>query len=293
MRREQPDSSNEIPADETCPDLKPEILEYYQETYDESSRLAKGLGRLELVRTQELLKRYLPSPPARVIDIGGGPGIYSAFLLERGYEVQLVDPVPRHVENARQLLEAVGGSIPFAVSVGTAGWLNWGDESFDAVLMMGPLYHIQQRRERLRALAEARRVLKPGGILFGTVITRYAALIGGLAEGLIFDPAFAGIVRPELNNGEFNNRSGNSYYFTTAYFHHPGEPEVELRESGLDFVQSVAIEGPGWAVRDIDEVLDGERRETLLEFLAAIETEPTLLGASPHMAFIAAKRSPG
>ena len=79
-----------------------ELLKFYSERFSEADRLVSGPSVLELLRTKEILSRLLPPPPAVVLDVGGGPGVYAAWLLARGYEVHLVDPVPLHVEQAEK-----------------------------------------------------------------------------------------------------------------------------------------------------------------------------------------------
>ena len=85
----------------------------YYEVGLERDRLAHGYSRLEFVRTQELLSRYLPSEPAHVLDVGGGPGAYAAWLADAGHRVRVIDATPLHVEQARELagsrFEAVEG----------------------------------------------------------------------------------------------------------------------------------------------------------------------------------------
>src|SRR5207248_10085517 len=99
-------------------------------------RRARGYWRLEFARTKELLRRYLPPAPARVLDVGGGPGVYAAWLADAGYDVKLVDLLLLHVEHAREL--AAGR---FAAEEGDARSLSELDESYDVVLLLGPLYH--------------------------------------------------------------------------------------------------------------------------------------------------------
>ena len=84
------------------------VVTYY-ESGVENDRLASGIGRLELARTESLLRRLLPPAPSRVLDVGGGPGRYAAMLAHQGYEVVLVDPVPLHVEEARARVVAIEG----------------------------------------------------------------------------------------------------------------------------------------------------------------------------------------
>src|SRR5919204_280968 len=79
--------------------IDPEIRAHY-ELGVELDRLARGASRIEFVRTKELLRRFLPPAPARVLDVGGGPGVYAEWLADDGYEVRLVDAVSLHVEDA-------------------------------------------------------------------------------------------------------------------------------------------------------------------------------------------------
>ena len=112
----------------------------------------------------DLLDRLLPPPPARLLDVGGGPGTYAAPLARRGYRVHLVDPVELPVEQARQ----AAGSDPaaaFTAVAGDARALPEPGRSQDAVMLSGPLYHLTGGAHRRQALSEARRVLRPGGRL--------------------------------------------------------------------------------------------------------------------------------
>jgi 2-polyprenyl-3-methyl-5-hydroxy-6-metoxy-1,4-benzoquinol methylase len=104
--------------------LDPSIADHYQSGYERSRLFPGGHPRLEFVRSLELLGRLLPAPPARVLDVGGGPGTYAVPLAEGGYQVHLVDPLPLHVrqaEEAGQRRSAPGSPpSPFTASVGDA-----------------------------------------------------------------------------------------------------------------------------------------------------------------------------
>src|SRR5215213_995063 len=139
-------------------------LRTYYERGEELDRLDAPVGRLELVRTQEILQRALPAPGATVADIGGGAGRYSLWLAESGFRVLHRDLIPLHVEQARALAGERGVSID--TEVGDARALNIGDSAVDAVLLLGPLYHLTQRSDRVRALREAARIVRPEGPVF-------------------------------------------------------------------------------------------------------------------------------
>jgi ubiquinone/menaquinone biosynthesis C-methylase UbiE len=238
------------------------------------------------VRTQELLTRHLPESPAVVLDAGGGPGRYALWLAERGYEVHLLDPVELHVDQARAASERATAQLASAV-VGDARALPLGDRSVDVVLLLGPLYHLPAEGRR-RALDEARRVLRPGGLLAAAAISRLASTVDGLVQGLFADPRFEQIVERDLRDGRHENPERDPRWFTTAYFHLPGELEDEVRAAGFELGGVLAVEGPGAFVPDIDDWLDDpSRRETILRAIGRVETEPTLIGASPHLLALA------
>ncbi|MBV9279821.1 MAG: class I SAM-dependent methyltransferase, partial [Chloroflexi bacterium] len=122
------------------PPLPPEIAAHY-ETGLERERLSRGRARLEFARTQTILQRFLPAPPARVFDVGGGPGLYAAWLARQGYQVRLLDPVPLHIDQAREA-SVLQPDHPFSAEPGDARSLPAGDGEVDAVLLLGPLYHL-------------------------------------------------------------------------------------------------------------------------------------------------------
>lgn len=262
--------------------MDPEILAHYTDRYDESERLS-SVDRLELIRTQEIIARYLPPAPAVVLDVGGGPGVYASWLAGLGHEVHLVDAVERHVQQARDQDPA-----PASARVGDARRLEQADESAEVVLLMGPLYHLPERSDRLRALEEAYRVLRPGGPVFVASITRFASAIDGLYSGAIDDEWFREIIEMDLDTGIHLNPTDDPRYFTTAYFHHPGELAEELEAAGFREIEMFAVEGVAWAAADLDERLnDPAKQATLLDLLRKLESESSLMGASPHHLVVA------
>src|SRR6266545_3759735 len=152
-----------------------DVIAYY-EGFTEESRLDSGPSRLEFERTKEILARVLPKAPARLIDVGGAAGAYSAWLAERGHEVHLVDLSARLVEQARQLNARLEKPIA-SLSVADARRLPQADNFAAAVLVMGPLYHLPSAADRQTALAEALRVLEPSGLLVVAAISRYASAL--------------------------------------------------------------------------------------------------------------------
>ena len=266
-----------------------EIVSFYTAA-DEASRLRTGWFQLEQARTQELILRHLPPAPATIIDAGGGAGVYACWVAARGYQVHLIDPVPKHVEQARAASDGQPGHPLASAEVGDARHLPHADASADAVLLLGPLYHLVEREDRLACLREAHRVLRPGGLVWGAGISRFASLFDSLSNGFFSDPAFAPIVSRDLEDGQHRNPTGNLLYFTDAFLHRPGELSREFLAAGFQVVEVTAIEGPGWLARDFDRLWnDPALRERLLAAVRKMEREPSVLGASSHIMAIGRK----
>jgi hypothetical protein len=252
-----------------------DILEYYNRG-GEDTRLA---GTVELLRTKVLLSRYLP-PSADVLDVGGASGVYATWLVEQGHWVKLVDPVPRHVATARAKgIDAVEGD---------ARALAEPDASRDVVLLLGPLYHLPDRADRVRALAEARRVSRD--LVVVAAISRWAPLYFGMLSGEIDSPIYTALLREDLATGTRRGTQNTPYGFTTCYLHRPDEIESEVADAGLTLVDLLAIEGVAEWLPDLaDRLSDPDRRALLLELLAHIEREPAVLGATAHLLAVARK----
>ena len=265
--------------------LDPEIAAHYA-SVSEQQRL--GPGNLERVRTWELLDHYLPPPPAVVLDIGGAAGVYGLPLAAHGYQVHLIDPLARHVEQARLASRQQPATPLASAMVGDARQLDYSDASVDAALLLGPLHHLTNRVDRIQALTEARRALRPAGVLAAAAISRFASTCDGLLRGYLDEPGFETIVERDVREGQHRNPTRRPEWFTTAYFHLPGELGQEVTEAGLRLHALLAVEGPAWMLPDIDQRLaDPARRGRVLAAIRRVETEPSLLGASAHLLAIA------
>jgi SAM-dependent methyltransferase len=257
-----------------------EDIRAYYESGVELDRVAQGYSRIEFARTKELLERHLPSPPARLLDVGGGPGAYAAWLADQGYEVRLVDRMPLHVQQA---LERATGR--FAAVEGDARNLDEADLSYDVVLLLGPLYHLVDRDDRLQALGEAHRVLRPGGLVAAAAISRFASLLDGLLGGHLRDEEGWSIVQRDLADGQHRSPRDRPALFTTAYLHRPEELRAEVEEAGFAVEGVFGVEGPGW-------LLEGQLDDELvladvLRVARELEQEPTTIGTSAHLLAIA------
>lgn len=259
------------------------MLAYYEKG-KEADRLRGGSpsGPLEQARTQEIILRFLPSESLEILDVGGGPGVYAAWLAELGHRVHVVDPVPLHVDQARATHPGV------AAEIGDARDLSRPAASADAVLLLGPLYHLVERQDRLLALREARRVLRPGGLVFAAAISRFAALLDLLVNfDRLHEPEVFRIVEESVRTGVFRG-PGEAGLFTTGYFHLPRELSREMAEAGFETVEVLQVEGPGYLVGDLEgRWSDPARREALFKAARLVEREPEMLAASSHLLAVA------
>ncbi len=266
------------------------IQEYY-EKFHEDNRLSSGLGPLEFERTKIILKRFLPPSPATILDVGGGTGPYSCWLAKMGYAVHLIEPSPRLIEQARQASKRQSDAPLASTMIGDARSLNFPDQSADAILLFGPLYHLLEGKNRNLALKEAYRVLKDNGILFAAAISRFASAIDGFLQEFIKDPIFTDIIKQDLIDGQHRNPTENIIYFTDAYFHRPSELRQEIEDAGFKCIQLFPVEGIVALVTNFDEMWrDGAKRNYLLEMIELTEKEESILGVSPHLLSVAAKK---
>jgi SAM-dependent methyltransferase len=261
-------------------DPKLAAMRVYYERGEEQGRLDEPQGQLEFERTKEIVLRHLPPAPAVVADVGGGPGRYSLWLAGLGYQVVHRDLMPLHV---KQLLTAAGGDPRIQSAVADARQLDLAGASADAVLLLGPLYHLDRRRDRVQALTEAHRVVRPGGPVIAAAISRWAVRMDGILRTRLYETlpnAEAGLpsiertgLLPPLYDGSF-----------CAYLHRPGQLRAELSASGLTSIEVVSVEGPAFLLGDLGERLaDPESRRVVLETARALERVPELAGIGTHL----------
>jgi ubiquinone/menaquinone biosynthesis C-methylase UbiE len=267
-------------------DIK-EIIEYYN-LGGERERLYHGPSQIEGIRTQELIYRHLPSNPQKIADIGGGAGFYAHWLADQGHEVHFLDAAP---DNVKVVIEANANRDRrlASIHVGDARNLPYESDTFDFVLMLGPLYHLIGQKDRLAALREGQRVLKRGGTLFAATISRYASMLGGFFTNLVEDAEFVEIMKLDLKTGVHRNPTPRDY-FTSAYFHTPTEIVSELQLCGFTSVKWYAVEGFAWLLQNVAEPLkDDSKCALLLDLLRQVEAEETLAGLSAHLLTVGTK----
>ena len=254
----------------------------------EKNRLKQGLGPLEYERTQELIQRYISKQACVIADVGGGPGIYAEWLSLLGHTVYLIDPVLKHIQQAKKRAGKL--KKPFQCIQAEAQTLSLPDDSMDMVILHGPLYHLQIKQQRLNAIHEARRVLKKDGIILGFAINFAASAIIGLLNGFIHHTDFFEMCRQELKNGLHYPAHTWPGLLPTAYFHKAEELQQEFESARLTCLDLLAVESFIWLDKNyFENRADPLKKEKLLELLRLIEKEKSVLGISPHIMIAARK----
>jgi SAM-dependent methyltransferase len=258
-------------------DVDADAMQAYYARGEEAGRLSRGVPRVEFLRTIEVIGRTLPSPPSIVADIGGGPGRYTDWLCEIGHTVIHRDIVADHVQQ-------VGSRHPEVdTSVGDARCVDVADNAVDAVLLLGPLYHLREESDRVEALREARRIVREGGYVYAAAITRWSARLNGLLVDRLHEryPGLPALVDEMERTGWLRPAHEGGF---TCHTHTSAELRVEIESAGLHVESLVSVESITFALHDIDERMnDPEQRALVLDTLRAVESETEIIGVGPHL----------
>lgn len=238
---------------------------------------------VEFALTRRILSEYLPPAPAAILDLGGGPGRYAFELAQQGYQVTLADLSPGNIELAKVKSEELNLPLDEMIVQDATQALPYDANSFDAVLLMGPLYHITTHDQRLAALRHALHVLKPGGVLFCAFIT----MIGALRAIIINDPNQLEIEWLTMKNGLNSVDLG----FTEAYFARIPEIEALMDAAGCQFIEMVGCEGFSVIVEKsfLETEMDEHTWQHWVDLNLEFGRHTTALEASDHILYVARK----
>ena len=240
--------------------------------------------RTEFAVTMRALEDYLPKPPAKILDVGGGPGRYAIALTQRGYEVTLFDLSRACLELARKKAEEAGAKLAGYEHGDARDLSRFEDESFDAVLLLGPLYHLLEEGDRRRAIREARRVLRPGELIFAAFITRYGPIrrIAKHEPQRILEDRER--LEQLLTSGAVRPRPGGR--FTDAYRSHPSEVRPLMETEGFKTLDLIACEGVISLLEEKVNELSGKLWEAWVELNYRLGRDPSLHGAAEHLLYV-------
>ena len=272
--------------------MNPVEVHYDRNAEREWERLDRH--RMEFSITCRVLDEFLPSPPGRVLDVGGGPGRYTIYLTQIGYRVSLLDISQRSLDLALEKSVAAGIYLPppirgDAVSLPDRAPNAPEDFSglFDAVLLMGPLYHLLRDEDRLAAVREAFRVLRPGGLIFAAFLTRYAPLrdVAIHSPGWIHNhpERYRQLIEQGINPAHETST------FPDSYFAHPDEIEPAMALGGFHMEALQGCEGILAGHEEVVNEIEGEVWNDWVELNYRAGREPTLRGASDHLLYVGSK----
>lgn len=261
--------------------ISPQLDAFYTQSSEED-RLSIGLGPWEFERNKELIQRYLPQGKATIVDVGGGTGKYSEWLAVMGHDVRMIDPVQKHVSLAHKRSRKL--SNPFQVILGESRHLEIPDDTADLVILHGPLYHLQQREERIGAILEAKRITKPGGVILGFAISYTASTLVALLQGIIHEERIFGMCLSELSTGQHTAPGNMPGILAEAWYHRPEELRSEFEEANLVDLEMMAVEGIIWLDKNwFTSRADQSKFDHLLSIARLTEKDPNLISFSPHM----------
>jgi SAM-dependent methyltransferase len=253
-------------------------------------------GQVEFAVTCRTLLQYLPSP-ARVLDLGGGPGRYTIWLAEQGYQITLADLSPELLAIARERIREadVGDHVEGVVEADARDLGAWPDGAFDAVLCLGPFYHLPDPTDRVRAAAELARVLTPGGVAFIALMPRLAFLRRMLAladeRRRLFEPGFLARV---LEDGAFSNDVPGR--FTSGYGIRVAEIGPFFASFGFEQLALLSAESLTVGLEAVLPELLGDARlaEVVLGLALEAAADPSILGLARHLLYVGRRqRVPG
>jgi SAM-dependent methyltransferase len=239
---------------------------------------------MEFITTTHILDDLLEGN-LNILDCAAGTGVYSLYLADRGHYVTALDITKKHIEILNQKLE--GKKYNVETSVNDARGLDmFEDESFDAVLCMGPLYHLTEEQDRKMCFGECYRVLKKGGLLISGYINRFFVIPHVITKNFsLLNKDFIDNLR---KNGLLKHDDPLSFW-TDSYFHTPDEMEGLYEDFALELVDHLGADGISPILANAIDRMSDEEFDVWFEYHLSVCREKSILGMSNHGLIIGRK----
>lgn len=250
------------------------VQEIYRR-YEEDTRLNKSkAARVEFLTTVRYIEKYL-TPGAKILDVGAGAGEYSLYFSHKGYSVSALELADNNIEAFRKKITS---EDTIDLVQGNAMDLSrYADDSFDIVLLFGPLYHLHEEADKLRCIEEAKRVCKPNGRLFFAFISNDMVILTMFNE-----------VPDYFVNGDYNKESFHCDDFPFV-FHTVDACRELLATGGVKVLHEVASDGVSELLKDKINAMDEASYAQYLRYHFYTCEKPEHLGASNHLLFVGEK----
>lgn len=246
-------------------------LEKHYNKFCEDKRLTRRHGQVEYITSMKYIHECLEDMPnAKILDVGAGTGRYSVQLANEGYDVTAIELVKYNLGILKSKKSTVKAMQGTALDLS-----RFGDNTFDMTLVFGPMYHLYKYEDKLKALEEAKRVTKAGGvILVAYIMNEYSVITHGFKGNNI---------KESLENGKL-----------TEDFHVISEPEdlydyVRIEDinkldeaAKLQRIKLIAADGPANYIRPVLNAMDEETFKLFIQYHLTTCERPELLGASSH-----------
>lgn len=264
------------------------VAKFYQDKYDEDSRLKTDNARkVEFLTTIYFLDRLILEK-SKILDVGAGTGIYSIYYAKKGHEVIACDLTPKYVEVIKAKIEKLDKGLSITAELADAMNLTKHEnESFDVVLCFGPLYHLPVLEDRLKVVNESLRVLKKGGILALAYINRFYVFSRLVRDSKKY--LNEKWINKIIDEGTISSEDEDCFW-TDAYFHTPQEFENMMNAFMVEKLENIGVDGISTLLTQTVNEMNDEEYKNWLKYHFKTCTEPSLLGYSNHGLYICKKK---
>lgn len=247
------------------------ILEKYYNKFNEDKRLLSRHGQVEFEVTKKYILNIIGKrKKLNIVDIGAGTGRYSSFLADLGHNVNAIDLVQKNVSQIKEK------NLNIATKKGDALNLKFKDETFDVALLFGPVYHMFNHEDKLRAIGEAKRVVKNGGyVLIMYLMNEYAVITHAFKEGTLIQSLKDGKLD---KNFQVVTKEEDLYSYVRL-----DEINTLAKESGMTRKKIISVDGATDYIRPTLNKLSEEEFKIFIQYQMSICERPELLGASSHV----------